>query len=231
MRSENEKAWKPPPEETPPPAAGSPPAIKLPLVVTALALLCWLVFEASRGGYTDVVLAWLLGRYCEGDLFQSDGVLMCVGLREQALTGQIWRLVTPAFVHGNAMHLVRNCVYLVWMGGAVERVEGHWRVLCLFVVFQLTTFAIEATFLLRGELVVGMGASGAVFGLAGYVLTRRIFDADFAAKTWQLTAISAFLIPVLGTGARGGAEVVAVHGGTYCLGLLFGVLRSKKAQA
>lgn len=40
------------------------------------------------------------------------------------LAGQWWRLLTPAFLHGNLMHLVVNSYSLNNLGPTVERTAG-----------------------------------------------------------------------------------------------------------
>jgi len=41
--------------------------------------------------------------------------------------GEAWRLLTPAFLHGNALHLLTNNYALASLGPIVERISGHAR--------------------------------------------------------------------------------------------------------
>ena len=86
--------------------------------------------------------------------------------------GEVWRLWTVALVHApvaqDPLHLLFN-MYMLWIiGPVVERLYGPWRFLLLYAVFalgaSLLSFAI-------GEGQVAVGASGAIFGLVGVVVS------------------------------------------------------------
>ena len=77
--------------------------------------------------------------------------------------GQLWRLATPALLHGDVLHLFVNCYSLNQVGPAAERVLGAPRFLCLYA-FSATTGNL-ASFLLCPS--PGVGSSGAILGLVG----------------------------------------------------------------
>jgi len=86
--------------------------------------------------------------------------------------GELWRLVTPIFVHGDTLHLLFN-MYMLWqLGSMVEWSLGWLRyaalVLVLAVVSNLAQFA------WAGPNFVGM--SGVVYGLFGYAWIRSQLD-------------------------------------------------------
>ena len=86
--------------------------------------------------------------------------------------GDWWRLVTYAFLHGNAIHLLFNMLMLWWFAGQLESLIGRWRFLAVYAVSIL---AGAAGSLLLTPGVPTIGASGAVFGIlgAGVILERR----------------------------------------------------------
>jgi len=79
-------------------------------------------------------------------------------------TGQIWRFITPALLHGSVPHIFFNMYALISLGSLLERHFGHKRFLLLYV---LTAFSGNVlSFILGAENGYSIGASTAIFGLA-----------------------------------------------------------------
>ena len=84
-------------------------------------------------------------------------------VNEYIMMGQIWRLVTPMFLHGSILHIGFNMYALVIIGSGLERRFGHWRFLLLY---GLSSFAGNVmSFLISPN--PSLGASTAIFGLLG----------------------------------------------------------------
>ncbi|EFJ05407.1 hypothetical protein SELMODRAFT_431594 [Selaginella moellendorffii] len=77
--------------------------------------------------------------------------------------GQIWRLLTPAFLHVNLIHLLLNCYSVHSLGPHLESLGGSKRFLVVFAVAAVTTSCLS--FLMCKSPAVG--ASGAICGLIG----------------------------------------------------------------
>ncbi len=77
---------------------------------------------------------------------------------------QVWRLLSPDFVHFSVMHLVFNLLMLWFLGGQVEHKQGRGRLFLLFVACSVIPNV--AQYLESGPLFGGM--SGVVYGLVGY---------------------------------------------------------------
>lgn len=100
--------------------------------------------------------------------------------------GQVWRFITPMFLHGDAMHLAFNMLWLFVLGSAIERLHGS--LFLLVIVFTTQTAGMllqvmlpDATFIpeaLRGS-PFAIGASGAVYGLFGFLWIRPYFDQGY----------------------------------------------------
>ncbi len=88
------------------------------------------------------------------------------------LEGQIWRLITPIFLHANMLHLIFNMWWLFDLGGMIEPRLKTYRYLLMVLVIafvsNMTQFAVV------GPNFVGM--SGVVYGLFGYAWVRGRLD-------------------------------------------------------
>lgn len=89
--------------------------------------------------------------------------------RVQALSatlgnGEIWRLLTPDFLHFSWMHIVFNSVMLWFLGSQIEWFDGRQRFLLLFVVVSVLSNGFQ--YLVSGPLFGGL--SGVVYGILGY---------------------------------------------------------------
>jgi rhomboid protease GluP len=77
--------------------------------------------------------------------------------------GQIWRLITPVFLHGGLLHIGFNMYALSILGRELERFYGHRRFLILYMVSGFTGFVVSYLFTSASS----VGASTAIFGLLG----------------------------------------------------------------
>lgn len=84
-------------------------------------------------------------------------------INEYILAGQLWRFVTPMFLHGSILHIGFNMYALVIIGLPLEKRFGHLRFLLLYLsgAFAGNVFS----FLLTDN--PSLGASTAIFGLLG----------------------------------------------------------------
>ena len=83
-------------------------------------------------------------------------------------SGQWWRLLSCCFLHGNAGHLLGNMFGLLIWGILVERLFGKGFYLAIYLACGL---AGSLTSLGCHPLAVSCGASGAVFGLCGALVS------------------------------------------------------------
>ena len=88
--------------------------------------------------------------------------------------GEYWRLFTAMFLHIGFMHLLSNAIALIIFGGLMERIFGHYRFTSIYVLAGLSGSLASYTF---NPVVIGAGASGAIFGVLGaltaFFLIRR----------------------------------------------------------
>jgi membrane associated rhomboid family serine protease len=88
--------------------------------------------------------------------------------------GEYYRLVTAAFLHAGVFHLALNMFALAVLGPPLESALGRVRFLALYLLSALGGSV--AAYLLAPANTLGVGASGAIFGLFGayYVVVRRL---------------------------------------------------------
>ena len=116
--------------------------------------------------------------------------------------GEWWRIFTPVVLHANLMHIMFNMWALWVLGPQIERGTGTWP----FVGLYLAAAGVGGAFVfyLGDPLTIGVGASGAIFGLFGvwfnWALRRRhtMFGQVLLRQIGFLLAINAaipFLVP------------------------------------
>ncbi|PYK98399.1 MAG: hypothetical protein DME19_12705, partial [Verrucomicrobia bacterium] len=86
--------------------------------------------------------------------------------------GELWRLVTPIFLHGGLMHILFNMLCLSDFGTMIER-RQNTRVLTALVLV-IAALSNLGQYLWQGPDFGGM--SGVVYGLIGYIWMRGKFD-------------------------------------------------------
>jgi GlpG protein len=97
------------------------------------------------------------------------GLDMWASLRQ----GEVWRLVTPIFIHYGIFHLVFNLFWLFDLGGQIEDRRGTWRMMLLVVTLAvLSNVGQAAEADIRSILMAFGGMSGVVYGLFGYILVK-----------------------------------------------------------
>ena len=107
---------------------------------------------------TLVYLLQLAGQ----NLLNAD-VVTALGVKDDALIrlGQLWRLITPVFLHASILHIAFNMYALFIFGRGIEARYGHGRFLLLYF---LSGYAGNVmSFLLTVS--PSLGASTAIFGL------------------------------------------------------------------
>lgn len=84
---------------------------------------------------------------------------------------QWWRIITAAFIHFGAVHLLNNMVIFCLVGARLERAAGHIRMLLIYLLSGAGGGMFSYFMMLRtGDYAVSAGASGAVFGTIGGLL-------------------------------------------------------------
>jgi GlpG protein len=99
--------------------------------------------------------------------------------------GQVWRLVTPMFVHFGVIHLVFNMIWVFDLGGQVERARGSLFLIGLVVVSAIISNLAEYAW--SGPYFGGM--SGVVYALFGYVWIKGKYEPHLGMGVSQQTVL------------------------------------------
>jgi len=134
--------------------------------------------------------------------------------------GEWWRLGSAMFLHFGVVHLVLNMWSLWDAGQLVERMYGHIRFACIYVISGLSGNLVSLV--VQGNSAVSGGASGAVFGIYGAAIIflwrerAAITPHEFRWLFWgalgfaSATIILGFIVPGIDNAAHIGGFVTGV---------------------
>jgi rhomboid protease GluP len=111
--------------------------------------------------------------------------------------GDWWRVVTAGFLHANGAHLLGNLIALVVLGGVLSVAVGPLRMVLIYLSGLLGA---SLSVLAFAPNALTVGASGAIFGLAGGALVvglrrRRLLLLLFAGAWIVYTLASTLFVP------------------------------------
>jgi GlpG protein len=140
----------------------------------------------------------------------------------EIMHGQVWRLVTPIFIHFGLLHIFFNMIWLRDLGSMIEARQSSWRLAVLVLVIAVVSNL--AQFYYGGPAFGGM--SGVVYGLLGYIWMRGKFDPGCGlylhptTVTMMIIWFLACFTPLIPHVAN------ATHAAGLALGLAWGYLSS-----
>lgn len=142
--------------------------------------LAWVVVGLRGGGWFDASPASL---YAHGGNAAS-----------AVQAGQWWRLLSATFLHGGLMHLLFN-MFGLWVAGALlERIFGSRQFLLIYFVSALAGSV--ASLFFSAQTNVSVGASGAVFGVAGALITAVLQHRQTLPKVFSSQILGGFSVYV-----------------------------------
>lgn len=151
---------------------------------------------------------------------------------------QGWRLVTCVWLHAGIIHLLANMLSLVFIGIRLEQQFGFVRV---GVIYLLSGFggSVLSSLFIRNS--ISVGASGALFGLLGAMLSELITNWSlYANKAAALLTLLVIIAINLAIGILPHVDNFAHIGGFlagFCIGFVllprpqFGWLENRNLQA
>ena len=138
--------------------------------------------------------------------------------------GQIWRLITPVFVHLSWMHILLNMFTLVFIGRMIEEIFGSLRFVGIY--FLSSIFAYSCVFFFQNNTMTA-GASTAIFGIFGAIGTLGYFTGDPRLKEIGKSFIALIVINLLLNLLQTDVSIVGHIGGVVGGGLLAAIFPPK----
>jgi GlpG protein len=170
------------------------------------------LFIAPIGNFRNFASAWSFIRQGQiGELLQ---------IRWEGLAvvrhGQVWRLVTPIFLHFGFLHLLFDMWWLYDLGRAIETRKGTWKLLGIVLLGGI--LGNLAQYLWSGPL--GGGMSGVVYALFGYIWIKGLLSPreGLAVATNTVWLMLGWLVLCM-TGLLG-----PIGNGAHLIGLITGVI-------
>lgn len=175
-----------------------------PIVTQTLIAICVIAYLA--GGNFG-----LTGGASGGSWLYIHGALWAPAIEYQH---EYWRLVTSAFLHSSLLHIGFNMLLLYWLGSEIEREIGSPR---FALVYLTALLGGSLGALVQTTTSPTVGASGAVFGLMGFLIVemRRRGINPLQSQVGLLLLLNVVL------SFRPGSDISF---GGHLGGLLFGVL-------
>jgi rhomboid protease GluP len=134
--------------------------------------------------------------------------------------GEWWRLGSAMFLHFGVLHLVLNLWSLWDAGQLVERMYGHLRFAIIYFLSGLSGNLLSLV--IQGNIAVSGGASGAIFGIYGALITflwrerSAIAPHEFRWLFWGAMVFAAislafgFMVPGIDNSAHIGGFVTGI---------------------
>ena len=205
---------------------GSLPPLTLTLII--LCVVLGLVSEFSQPGAKN----WL-GNFVKKQLMFVDlSLYIKTGDAAASLkNGELWRILTPAFLHGSPIHLLFNMLSLASLGRLTERLEGIGRYALIILLIAIGSHLFQG---LMPTKWFGspnfVGISGVIFGLLGYMGTKTTLRPDLGFQLPVQVYIMTALILVLGFsgGTKDFQLANLAHLGGLVVGIAIGFVMSDR---
>jgi rhomboid protease GluP len=177
------------------------------------------------------VAVFLATAYASSSVMDFPGDVLYWGANygPYTLSGQWWRLVTYMFLHGGLMHIAFNMWCLWDLGALCESLYGRWT---FAAIYFITGIGAGLASVAWNPQVLSVGASGAIFGLAGALIASFYlgeFSLPRAALSGTLRSLLFFAGFNLFFGGLFQGIDNACHIGGLVTGLILGALIARVA--
>ena len=141
------------------------------------------------------------------------------------LGGEPWRLITSMFLHYGIWHLLVNMYGLISLGMNLEQGIGSVRFLIVYFIFGIVASIASLYF---NVFVISVGASGAIFGLCGYLMGVQVIQNFHDRRALSNVLINFVIFLVLNAVITFSVNVdLSGHIGGFVAGALLSVVHFK----
>lgn len=137
--------------------------------------------------------------------------------------GEYWRLITASFLHAGIVHIGLNMWCLYYLGPLCERVFGKIQTIAIYLMTGIGGWLLSEA---HDPQRLSVGASGAIFGIAGAMLAGAKFgelSLTYGQKKALIsTTVSFLIISFAYAGFSQGVDNMA-HIGGFVSGLIIGL--------
>lgn len=146
--------------------------------------------------------------------------------------GEWWRTITVVLLHASVMHILFNMWALYNLGPQIERELGGLRLMAMYVASAATGSAFA--YFLGGVSDIGVGASGAIFGLFGVWFASALRRRSTRYGRYLLNQLGVILlinaaIPFIYPNISWQAHLGGLLAG-FAIGYLWGAVRGPSAK-
>ncbi|KAI4351789.1 hypothetical protein L6164_006106 [Bauhinia variegata] len=140
---------------------------------------------------------------------------------------QGWRLVTCIWLHAGVIHLVANMLSLVFIGIRLEQQFGFVKIGIIYLISGFGGSVVSSLFIRNN---ISVGASGALFGLLGAMLSELITNwTIYTNKAAALLTLLVIIVINLAIGILPHVDNFA-HIGGFLTGFLLGFILLPRPQ-
>ncbi|XXG76084.1 hypothetical protein AAC387_Pa08g0511 [Persea americana] len=140
---------------------------------------------------------------------------------------QGWRLVSCIWLHAGVIHLLANMLSLIFIGIRLEQQFGFVRIGVIYLLSGLGGSILSSLFIRNS---ISVGASGALFGLLGAMLSELITNwTIYSNKAAALTTLVVIIVINLAVGILPHVDNFA-HIGGFLTGFLLGFVLLVRPQ-
>src|SRR5687767_10102154 len=152
----------------------------------ALIFISAAVFVMTRFGkeFDPVDFLWFSNYVSQGSPWER--VWEAPELRQ----GEVWRLLTPIFIHLGVLHIFFNMLWLADLGSMIESRQSTFLLARLVLLIGIASNMVQYT--VTGHGAFG-GMSGVVYGLIGYIWMRGKYDPSCGLRLHPHTVIAAMI--------------------------------------
>ena len=144
-----------------------------------------------------ITLIVFLGQFLSLETLQYDWLLgLGVKSRPDILAGEVWRFITPIFLHVTIPHVFINMYSLYAIGPAVERFFGTARFIAIYLLSGIAGVIFSLAFSPHPS----AGASGAIFGLLGSLGAFLYMHRDLFGRFGRMQLRQIVIVAILNLG-------------------------------